>query len=300
MEDFQMAELKWIRIVTDIFENPKIILLDSEKKRDEILTIWFKLLCLAGKCNNDGLLTIADKPYTVKMFAAAFNRKPEAIQNALLIFKEYNMIQEINGIISILNWSKHQSTDRIDKLNDRQREYMRSYRIKQKALCNDNGKANGNNNRNAYVSALEDRGKKKDIEVRTKEGGDKEPPTPTNRLYNEIMDAWNDIIEIPTLEEITEERRVMIEALLAKYGVEKIIDAIDNVKHSNFLRGLKSGTDGRDPFLISFEWFLDPKNFLKVLEGKYADGTGKTPMLDDDWADEIVKNAAKARGAEKL
>jgi predicted phage replisome organizer len=192
-----MAELKWVRIVTDIFENPKIILIDSEKKRDEILTIWFKLICLAGKCNNDGLLTIAGKPYSIRMFSAAFNRKQESVENALRIFKEYNMIEETNGIISIFNWSKHQSTDKIEKLNARQRDYMKSYRAKQKALCNANGNANSEPN----VSDVEERSKKLDKELVLKESVEKVADAPT---LTPITPKPKRVFTIPTLQDVSD------------------------------------------------------------------------------------------------
>jgi len=189
-----MAELKWVRIVTNIFENPKLIQIDAEESHDEIIVIWFKLICLAGKCNNDGLLTIAGRPYTVKMLSVAMNRSLESVKKAISIFKEYNMIEETNGIISILNWSKHQSTDKIEKLNERQREYMKKYRAKQKALCNANGNANGESN----VSSAEDRSKKKEERVlkeyiEKKSNDVANAPAPTISIKSFIKPSLQDV-----------------------------------------------------------------------------------------------------------
>ena len=44
-----MAEVKWIKIVTDVFDDEKILLIESLPEADSIIVIWFKLLCLAGK-----------------------------------------------------------------------------------------------------------------------------------------------------------------------------------------------------------------------------------------------------------
>ena len=49
-----MADVKWIKIATDIFDDEKILLIESLPEADSIIVIWFKLLCLAGKQNNSG------------------------------------------------------------------------------------------------------------------------------------------------------------------------------------------------------------------------------------------------------
>ena len=46
------------------------------------------------------------------------------------------------------------------------------------------------------------------------------------------------------------------------------MEAIENVKKSRFLQG-----DNERGFVITFDWFLKPSNFQKVLEGNYDDRT---------------------------
>lgn len=146
-----MAEVKWIKIMTDIFDDEKIMLIENLPKADSIIVIWFKLLCLAGKQNNSGVFTVNDKiPYTEKMLASIFRRKEDVIKKALKVFEDYGMIEIINGTITIPNWGKHQSFDKIEKNNAYMRNYMREYRNKQKNLTekqkNINSKTNVNIN----------------------------------------------------------------------------------------------------------------------------------------------------------
>ena len=49
-----MADVKWIKILTDIFDDEKILLIETLPEDDSIIVIWFKILCLAGKQNNSG------------------------------------------------------------------------------------------------------------------------------------------------------------------------------------------------------------------------------------------------------
>ena len=55
-----MGEVKWIKITTDIFDDEKILLIESLPDADSIIVIWFKLLCLAGKMNNSGVFVMND------------------------------------------------------------------------------------------------------------------------------------------------------------------------------------------------------------------------------------------------
>ena len=71
-----MADVKWIKITTDIFDDEKILLIESLPEADSIIVIWFKLLCLAGKMNNSGVFVMNNRlPYTDKMLATIFRRK---------------------------------------------------------------------------------------------------------------------------------------------------------------------------------------------------------------------------------
>ena len=40
-----MAEVQWIKIVTDIFDDEKILLIENMPDADSMIVIWFKLLC---------------------------------------------------------------------------------------------------------------------------------------------------------------------------------------------------------------------------------------------------------------
>ena len=143
-----MADVKWIKITTDIFDDEKVLLIESLPEADSIIVIWFKLLCLSGKMNNSGVFMLNDKvAYTDKMLAAIFRRKESTVKMALDTFEKFGMIEIIDDVITIPNWGKHQNLDSIESKRNYQREYMREYREKQKQLaCKTNSKTNGKAN----------------------------------------------------------------------------------------------------------------------------------------------------------
>ena len=176
-----MADVKWIKIVTDIFDDEKILLIESLPEADSIIVIWFKLLCLAGKQNNSGVFIMGNGiPYTDQMLATIFRRKEATVKLALKTFEQFGMIEIINGAVTIPNWGKHQSLEMIKDRRDYMREYMQEYRRKQGVLT---GKANCKVYCKPNVNLQEEEGdidREVDREVDTGEcEGGKPPKTPT-------------------------------------------------------------------------------------------------------------------------
>ena len=130
-----MAEVKWIKIVTDVFDDEKILIIESMPEADSIIVIWFKLLCLAGKQNNSGVFQMGRIPYTDEMFSTIFRRPLNTVRMALKAFEQFGMIEIINNTVTIPNWDKHQSLDALEKKRERDRLYQRERRNAQKAIA---------------------------------------------------------------------------------------------------------------------------------------------------------------------
>lgn len=143
-----VADVKWIKITTDIFDDEKILLIESLPDAYSIIVVWFKLLCLAGKQNNSGVFIMSNKiAYTDKMLATIFRMKETTVQLALRTFEEFGMLEIVDGVITIPNWGKHQSLDQLENKKEYMRNYMKDYREKQRLLtskpnCKTNSKAN--------------------------------------------------------------------------------------------------------------------------------------------------------------
>ncbi len=164
-----MGEVKWIKIVTDIFDDEKVLLIESLPEADSIIVIWFKLLCLAGKQNNSGVFVMSNGlAYTDKMLATIFRRKEATVNLALRTFEEFGMIEIINDAITIPNWSKHQTLDQLEERKEYMRNYMQKYREKQKLLVDGDSKVNCKVYSKANVNSLDkdiDKNKNKKKEI---------------------------------------------------------------------------------------------------------------------------------------
>ena len=79
-----------------------------------------------------------------------------------------------------------------------------------------------------------------------------------------VVEAWNAI----GLQQIVKmgpesKRGQMLQKRIKDYGVEQIVAAIESIPESDFLMGKKKD------FKATFDWFIKPNNFPKVLEGNY-------------------------------
>lgn len=126
-------ELSWIKISTNIFDDEKIMLIESMPEGDAIIVIWFKLLALAGKSNNNGIFMISDKiPYTDEMLATIFRRNINTIRLALSVFEQFGMIEVINNVVTLPNWDKYQNIDGMEKIREQTKLRVQKHREKQK------------------------------------------------------------------------------------------------------------------------------------------------------------------------
>ena len=137
--------MKWIKIVTDIFDDEKIQLIEALPSADSILVIWFKLLVFAGKQNNDGVFRLNQRiAYNDEMLSTLFRRKLSTIHEAMKTFEDFGMVERINGAYAISNWSKYQSeSEKLDIAREKNRLRQKKWREKQKntllqASCNKN------------------------------------------------------------------------------------------------------------------------------------------------------------------
>jgi len=134
-----MAEIKWIKISTDIFDDEKISIIEDLPDSDTIIVIWFKLLVLAGKRNDGGIVYITrDIPYDPEKLARVMRRNVNTVKLALHTFQEFGMITLEEDYIYIENWEKHQNVEGMEKIREKNRIRQQKYREKQRQIEENN------------------------------------------------------------------------------------------------------------------------------------------------------------------
>ncbi len=117
-----MADIKWIKITTSMFEDEKIEVISSLPEADTLLIIWIRLLTLAGKSNANGYIMLTENiPYTDEMLSAVMHKSLQIVKLALATFDRFGMIQVSPTGILISNWNKYQNIDYMEKIREQNR-----------------------------------------------------------------------------------------------------------------------------------------------------------------------------------
>ena len=136
-----MGNVQWIKLSTGVFDNRKIKQIEAMPEGDAILVIWFKLLVLAGKTNDSGMIYFTDDiPYTEEMLSTEFGKPLTVVRLALNTFMKFGMIEIIDDVFRLSGWDKYQSIDGLERIREQNRERQRRYRERQKALENEEPK----------------------------------------------------------------------------------------------------------------------------------------------------------------
>ncbi len=85
-----------------------------------------------------------------------------------------------------------------------------------------------------------------------------------------LIEKWNSLGLSTTLKTINPgtNRYKMLKARIKQYSEEVVFNAINEIPKSDFLMGKVKD------FEITFDWFIKPNNFPKVLEGNYSKTNG--------------------------
>lgn len=158
-----MADVKWIKIAVDMFDNRKIKQIGSMPEGDSLLLVWVQLLCLAGNVNDGGFIYLTKEiPYTDEMLATQFNKPISTVRLALKTFEQFGMIEIINNMIFLSSWEKYQSIDRLTEIREQTRARVAKHREKQKLLAA--GQLDGESNVTCNVTVTQGNALEEDID----------------------------------------------------------------------------------------------------------------------------------------
>lgn len=230
-----MADVKWIKLSTGLPDNRKIKQIRTLPDGDTIALMWIFLMCLAGNSNDDGFVFFTKEiPYTDEMLAEEFKMDINTIRLGLATFEKFGMIEIVDDFICLSAWEKWQSTDVIDM----------------------------------SMTCQPCQGTDKDID---KEKDNKlivSKDTICQTDVRRVIEEWNKLQEvgINPIRDIkpSSKRYQLLKGRIREYGIDEVLNAINNVRNSDFLRG-----ENNRGWMITFDWFVKPNNFLKTLEGNY-------------------------------
>ena len=235
-----MVEVRWIKITTDMFDDEKIAIIESMPEADAILVIWVRLLVLAGKVNNGGLIYVQPGiPYTDEMLSSVMKRPINTIRLALQTLQKFKMIESLPDGIFVINWSKHQNMDVLNKIREDTRLRVAKFREKQRLLLSDNN--TGNVTVTLPVTLRNDIRSKKEEVRSSSSGSNSSSSASVNKLDTEIYDMYSSEIGA-----ITPEIERQLVYLVNNYSKDSVLKAISSsVTHNKRYLAYIIGTVNR-------------------------------------------------------
>lgn len=260
-----MAEIKWIKITTDMFDNRKIRHLRRLPEGNSIVLLWVMLLTMAGRCNASGMIFLTENiPYTPKMLADELGFEENTVRLGLECLEQLNMIVSNNGFFAISGWEEHQNIDGMEKIREQNRLRQAKHKQKQKLL-----QSNVTNNVTVTKSNATEEDKDKDKE--------KEEDIDKRVDSQQIVDLYHSICKsFPSVRSLTESRKKAIRARLNTYSVDDFKTLFTNAESSSFLKGKNDRN-----WTATFDWLIKDANMAKVLEGNYADRQKRKEIVPD-------------------
>lgn len=257
----------WLKLQEDFFSSKRIKKLRRLAGGDTYTIIYLKMQLLAMR--NDGILTYSglEEDFASEL-ALDLDEEPDNVDITIRYLLSCGLMETSDNREYFIPYvvantgSEGSSAKR-----------MRDYRERQASLCN-----------KSVTQPLQicDGEKEKELEIDI-------IPSPNGEGSEDFLgkssaagkgdmqkavDAWNSL-NLKSVTKLTPdtERYIMLKKRIADYGIDEVLRAIENVRTSPFLNG-----HNKKGFLCTFDWFLKPNNFPKVLDGNYNDG--EAPKLD--------------------
>lgn len=130
-----MADVKWVKITTDMFDNRKVKFLRKLPEGNSIVLIWVMLLTMAGRCNSGGMIFLTENiPYTPKMLADELDFEESTVVLALQALAQMDMVVLDEGILRIAGWEEYQNVEGLDRIREQNRLRKQHQREREKLL----------------------------------------------------------------------------------------------------------------------------------------------------------------------
>ena len=287
-----MADIKWIKLKVGMFNDDRIKVIQAMPEGDALIVIWIRMLILAGISNAEGYLMISENlPYTEDMLATIFNKPLSVVRLALKTFETFGMVEACNEGIFITDFAAEQGEkmqdireyNRIKKAESRERAKQK--RLEMSLACKIDSQLNVNDKSmtsQGNMSTCQDTDIEEDKDIIINNNIPQNPPDlggkPERLDYEQIAALYNATCkDLPKVRGLSDERKRKIKTLLNALNKAKVLMELGAYERLEYIFQLADESDflsGRSKAnqWCGFDWLINAKNALKVIEGNYKNG----------------------------
>lgn len=251
----------WLKLDRGFFKRHDITVIEDMPNGKDYVLFYLKLML--ESVDHEGALRFSDTiPYSESMLASVTRTNVDIVRSALNLFIDLGMVEVFDDKTLFMT--------EVAKLLDSE-----TYAAKRKRENRQNVTI-AENVPQLSPNCPQEKEIEKELDTEIEKDISTEPVGSVCRTKDvrRITEAWNSL-GLQQLTKMTSDskRGGMLRARVNEYGVDKVLEAIEKVRNSDFLKGQnKSG------FIITFEWFVRPNNFPKVLEGNYDNRAEPAPQ----------------------
>ena len=261
----------WLKLKDNFFNQKEVKKLRRIAGGDTYTIIYLKMQLLSIK--KDGIIEFeGTEKDLAEQLSYEIDEDLNNIQVTLSFLKVNNLIEEISENNFLLTkvpdciGKEGASAERVRR--HRERKALLEKEKEQKMLqCN----SEVTNSNNTVIKSNTEKEKEKEIE--------KDNNISKDIFINKVVSEWNSIGVSP-IKLIRGTRQKMLNARIKEYSEEGVLQAINNIKHSDFLKG-----QNKNSWVITIDWFLKPNNFIKVYEDNY----NSKKKTNDPFGNEEIK-----------
>ena len=284
-----MTDVKWVKLKVGMFDGEsfkkiKRAKIGGEKFRDKLTAVWFELMDFAGKCNHSGaFINAREIPFSsIDEIAIMIDREPEELQLCMQFFINEGMVEIVDNIYQLSNWTQYQNEEGLEKIRERKRIAQANWRAK-KALEASKNDGDGADVDATVDSTEESTGNLPSISISNSnisisdslddkeiEGcGEKEENPASARIdYVAVKTMFNKLCpSFPSCVALSDARKKAIKARITSgYTMEHFKLLFLKAEASSFLKGRNDKN-----WMASFDWLIKDSSMAKVLGGNYDD-----------------------------
>ena len=265
----------WLKLKDNFFNQKEVKKLRRIAGGDTYTIIYLKMQLLSIK--KDGIIEFeGTEKDLAEQLSYEIDEDLNNIQVTLSFLKVNNLIEEISENNFLLTkvpdciGKEGASAERVRR--HRERKALLEKEKEQKMLqCN--GEVTDSNNDVIKSNTEIEKEKEKEKEI------EKDNNISKDIFINKVVSEWNSIGVSP-IKLIRGTRQKMLNARIKEYSEEGVLQAINNIKHSDFLKG-----KNKNSWVITIDWFLKLNNFIKVYEDNY----NSKKKTNDPFGNEEIK-----------
>ena len=263
----------WLKLKDNFFNQKEVKKLRRIAGGDTYTIIYLKMQLLSIK--KDGIIEFeGTEKDLAEQLSYEIDENLDNIQVTLSFLKANNLIEEISENNFLLTkvpdciGKEGASAERVRR--HRERKALLEKEKEQKMLqCN--GEVTNSND--VVIESNTEIEIEKEIEKEINNNISKDI------FINKVVSEWNSIAGSP-IKLIRGTRQKTLNARTKEYTEEGVLQAINNIKQSDFLKG-----QNKYSWVITIDWFLKPNNFIKVYEDNY----NSKKKTNDSFGNEEVK-----------